>query len=111
MNPLNSVIIEGAVLNNVREFEGRMTFKLISTRYTLQQGDRHQELSFFDVEVLKSSMIAPCRDLTPGRGVRIVGRMRTEESNGRHFVVIVAESVEIKMRLDTKPEALPEVTP
>lgn len=112
MTPINSVIIEGAVLNNPREADGRLTFKLISARYTIQDGVNCRALSFFDVEAVTPETIKECKalDLSPGWGILVVGRMRTEESSGRHFVVIVAESVAPKSARSFRPENLPEVT-
>ena len=112
MNHLNSVLIEGVLVHDpvmVEKDTGEvLIFKLESTRYNLRDGERHQELSFFDIEVRATGDIAKCKALTAGRGVRVVGRMMTEQFHDRggiehHKLIIIAESIEIKTKFDRKP--------
>ena len=106
MNNLNSVIIEG---NLVRDPEGKLTpkgtalceFAVATNRYYKQDGVRHSEVSYFDVEVWSRVAESCEKHLNKGRGVRIVGRLKqdrwTDDQGGPHSrIKVVGEHVEFK---------------
>ncbi len=106
MNQLNSVILEG---NLVRDPEAKLTpkgtpvcrFSVASNRYFKQEGVRHSEVSYFDVEVWSKVAEACEKHLQKGRGVRVVGRLKqdrwTDDEGGSHNrVKVVGEHVEFK---------------
>lgn len=115
MNSLNSVLIEGALIQDpmmVEKFGKPVcTFKLVSTRYAKNnEGERVQALSFFEIDVHNRAEIAKCMaELKEGRGVRVVGRMMTERFHDRggvehHKMIIIGESTSIKPAFDRTSE-------
>lgn len=106
MNALNSILLEG---NLVRDPEAGETpkgtqfckFSIASNRYYKQEGEKVDEVSYFDVEVW-SKLAENCQNnLEKGRGVRVVGRLKQdrwhdEDGKGRTKVKIVGEHVEFK---------------
>ncbi len=106
MNQLNSVILEG---NLVRDPEGKLTssgkavcnFTLGCNRSYKQDGVRHKEVSYFDVEVWAKVAESCEKHLKKGRGVRVVGRLKQDhwiddEGKGHSRVRIVGEHVEFQ---------------
>ena len=100
------MILEG---NLVRDPEGKLTpkgtalceFSIASNRYYKQDGVRHSEVSYFDVEVWSKVAESCERHLNKGRGVRVVGRLKQnrwtdEQSISRSRIKIVGEHVEFK---------------
>lgn len=106
MNALNSILLEG---NLVRDPEPGTTpkgtqfckFSIASNRYYKQEGERVDEVSYFDVEVW-AKLAENCQNnLEKGRGVRVVGRLKQdrwhdEGGKGRTKVKIIGEHVEFK---------------
>lgn len=109
MDNFNSIILEG---NLVRNPEARETPKgtlvcqfsiAVNKKYKTQDGERRDEVSFFDIESwgnLASSCMQYC---TKGRGVRVVGRLkqsRWQDTEGKNHskVKIVAEHIDFKPR-------------
>ncbi|OQY32539.1 MAG: single-stranded DNA-binding protein [Spirochaetaceae bacterium 4572_59] len=106
MNQLNSIILEG---NLVRDPEGKLTpkgtalceFSVASNRFYKQDGVRHSEVSYFDVEVWSKVAESCEKHLNKGRGVRVVGRLKqnrwTDEQGLSHSrIKVVGEHVEFK---------------
>lgn len=111
MNSLNSVLIEGALIQDpvLVEKLGKpvCTFKMVSTRYAeSDDGKRVEQLSFFEIDVHNRAEASKCMaDLKEGRGVRVIGRMMTERFHDRggiehHKVVIIGETISIKPVFD-----------
>jgi len=108
MNNLNSIILEG---NLTRDPELDTTpkgtpvcrFTVASNRYYKSEGQRQEEVGFFDVEVW-SRLAETCGEyLTKGRGVRVVGRLKqdrwtSDDGAPRSRVRIVGEHVEFRAR-------------
>ena len=108
MNNLNSIILEG---NLTRDPELDTTpkgtpvcrFTVASNRYYKSEGQRQEEVGFFDVEVW-SRLAETCGEyLTKGRGVRVVGRLKqdrwtSDDGALRSRVRIVGEHVEFRAR-------------
>jgi len=111
MNNLNSIILEG---NLTRDPSMDTTpggtavchFTVASNRYYKSEGERQEEVGFFDVEVW-SRLAETCNEyLTKGRGVRVVGRLKQDrwsnaDGEPRSRVRIVGEHVEFRARPKT----------
>ena len=111
MNNLNSVLVEG---NLAREPalrytpNGTPTCTLVlasnrSYRDPERQGERIEEVSFFEATTWGKLATVCHEHLHKGRGVRIVGRLKQErwedpEGNARAKVVVIAEQVEFQPR-------------
>ena len=115
MDDFNSIVLEG---NVVRDPESRETprgipvcmFSIaVNKSYRTSQGERRQEVSFFDIETwgtLANSCSSYC---TKGRGIRVVGRLkqnRWQDTEGKNHskVRIVAEHVDFKPRFSGQKE-------
>jgi len=100
MNALNSILIEGNVVDTPEKREtvhGRTicNFKIVNSRFEYHGGTPEKEDSIFDIEAygkLAESCVESC---TEGRGVRVVGSLKRYEDGS---VKIVAEHVEFKPR-------------
>jgi len=108
MNNLNSIILEGNLTRDpLMDTTPRGTavchFTVASNRYYKSEGERQEEVGFFDVEVW-SRLAETCNEyLTKGRGVRVVGRLKQDrwsnaEGEPRSRVRIVGEHVEFRAR-------------
>ena len=108
MNNLNSIILEGNLTRDpVTDTTPRGTsvcrFTVASNRYYKSEGERQEEVGYFDVEVW-SRLAETCGEyLTKGRGVRVVGRLKqdrwtSQEGRPRSRVRIVGEHVEFHSR-------------
>lgn len=106
MNSLNSILVEGnltkdPVLSTTPKGTAVCNFSVASNRFYRSDDELQKEVSFFDVEVW-SRLAERCADeLTKGRGVRVVGRLKQDrwqdqEGNPRSRVKIVAEHVEFR---------------
>ena len=106
VNCLNSILLEG---NLVRDPESKTlstgtqvcNFTVASDRFYRQNDVSEKEVSYFDVEAWAKLGIACAQNLTKGRGVRVVGRLKQDrwtdgEGKTRSRVMIVAEHVEFK---------------
>ncbi|MCK5249786.1 MAG: single-stranded DNA-binding protein [Spirochaetaceae bacterium] len=108
MNNLNSIILEGnltrdPVMDKTPKGTAVCHFTVASNRYYKSEGERQEEVGFFDVEVW-SRLAETCSEyLTKGRGVRVVGRLKQDRwSNAdgelRSRIHIVGEHVEFRAR-------------
>jgi len=103
MNSLNLIAIEG---NLTRDPEMKYTSGgsavcnlSIASNRSYKKGDGYvKEVSFFDVTCWGKTAEACSENLTKGRGVRVVGRLKQDrwgqEGNARSRVVIVADHVD-----------------
>ena len=119
MNNLNSIILEGNLTKDpefVKTSKGTplCRFTVASNRFYKAEGERQEEVGFFDVEVW-SRLAETCGEyLNKGRGVRVVGRLKQDRwthSDGtpRSRIHIVGEHVEFQPRPKYKgnnPEGL-----
>ena len=103
MNNLNSILVEGYLVRNpVSKATPKgtpvCTFSIVVNR-SFKTGE--EEVSFFDVETW-SKLAERCgAELSKGRGVRVVGRLKQErwtdeKGNPRSKVIIIAEHVEFR---------------
>lgn len=106
MNSLNSILLEGNLVRDPEEGETAKgtkfcKFSIASNRYYKQEGNKVDEVSYFDVEVWSKLAESCYANLEKGRGVRVVGRLKQDrwqddEGNGRTKVKIIGEHVEFK---------------
>lgn len=108
MNNLNSIILEGnltkdPILDKTPKGTPVCRFTVASNRFYKSEGERHEEVGFFDVETW-SRLAETCGEyLSRGRGVRVVGRLKQdrwtgEDGQNRSRVRIVGEHVEFRSR-------------
>jgi single-strand DNA-binding protein len=106
MNNLNSVLLEGNLVNDpvFRKTEkgtSLCTFTVASDRFFNQGSGLEKEVSFFDVETW-AKLAETCHNLgRKGRGVRVVGRLKQDRWTGadgkpHSKISIVAEHVEFR---------------
>jgi len=117
MNSLNNVLIEGNLVANPEKREVGSsiicTFTVASNRYYQKDGEKKEEVSFFDVEVWNRTADICLKTLEKGRGVRVVGRLKQDrwtdkEGRKQSKVKIVSDSVEFKAKFDKKPSDVSE---
>lgn len=111
MNNLNSIILEGnltkdPVMDSTPKGTAVCHFTVASNRYYKTEGERQEEVGFFEVEVW-SRLAETCSEyLTKGRGVRVVGRLKQDrwtnpEGEPRSRIHIVGEHVEFRPKPKT----------
>ncbi|RLW69439.1 MAG: single-stranded DNA-binding protein [spirochete symbiont of Stewartia floridana] len=108
MNNLNSIILEG---NLTKDPDFKQTpkgtpvcrFTVASNRFYKSEGERQQEVGYFDVEVW-SRLAETCGEyLSKGRGVRVVGRLKQDRWTNvdgalRTRIHIIGEHVEFQSK-------------
>jgi single-stranded DNA-binding protein len=95
MNNLNSVLVEGVILETQEysESEKRCAFTIESNRYyKTADGSNRKKASIFTV-VVTGEIAEVCSKKNKGLGVRVVGRIDTAENNA---VFIQAEHIEYR---------------
>ena len=91
MNDLNSVLIEGIVINNATMSKDYCKFKISSNRFYKQKDELKRETSLITIEAyyklakLNNGVLKGCK-------IRVVGRLKQNEDE----IVIIAEHVEIR---------------
>lgn len=111
MNDLNSIILEGnltkdPVVDSTPKGTSVCHFTVASNRFYKSDGERQEEVGYFDVEVW-SRLAETCGEyLEKGRGVRVVGRLKQDrwtnpEGESRSRIRIVGEHVEFRPRPKT----------
>jgi single-strand DNA-binding protein len=98
MNSLNSVLIEGDTVTPPRTSANAKgaafcTFEIKSNRIFRDGDGIEEEVSEFMVQAWGKLADSCVLNITTGRGVRIVGRLKRDKDYG---VIIVAEHVEWK---------------
>lgn len=96
MNQLNSIILEG-IVSDINSFErdDESVFKclVVSGRTVKVDGKRVPENTVVPMETHGKVADACTSHLTTGRGIRVVGRLMTDE---RNVTVIYGDHVEFK---------------
>ena len=97
MNMLNSLILEGNVSGEI-VFDSevkRLDFPVAVKRfYKNAEGEGVEEVSHFNIRLYGNMAEYGKEHLSPERGLRIVGRLKEEDSK----VVVIAEHIEFKPR-------------
>jgi single-strand DNA-binding protein len=106
VNTLNSILLEGNLTSDpelTETFKGSKVakFQIAYNRFYRSEGERIDEVSYFDVEVWGNLAVNCDTYLSKGRGVRVVGRLKQDrwkdpDGNQRVKVKIVGEHVEFK---------------
>ena len=122
MNSLNSILVEGnltrdPVLATTPKGTSVCNFGVASNRFYRSDEEMQKEVSFFDVEVWSRLAERCAEELTKGRGVRVVGRLKQDrwqdkEGKPRSRIKIVAEHVEFRRppQQDDDAEELEDAT-
>ncbi len=108
MNNLNSIILEGnltkdPIVDQTTKGTPVCRFTVASNRFYKTEGERQEEVGFFEVETW-SRLAETCSEyLSRGRGVRVVGRLKqdrwtNDEGQPRSRIHIVGEHVEFRSR-------------
>ena len=115
MNNLNSVLIEGNLVNEpvIRSTDSGTSVCLmrIATNrcYKTSNHDLENEVSFFEVESWSRLAEACFKNSRKGRGVRVIGRLKEDRWNGtdgKPFsrITIIAEHVEFRPEFTKQEE-------
>ena len=106
MNSLNSILLEGTLIEDPNESRTEndalvCSFSIMANRSYKKEKDLIQEESYFQVEVYSTIAEACLKHLQKGRGVRVVGRLKQdrwldENENQHSQIKIIAEHVEFK---------------
>ena len=120
MNSLNSILLEGNLtadpeIRSTPNGTEVLTFSIGNNRSYKVNDEYVQEASFFNVEVWGRLATACANNLSKGRGVRVVGRLKqdrwTDEYGAkRSKVKIVGEHVEFKPIVKKESAAEPAET-
>ena len=94
MNSLNSILIEGSLLDDPVESDGKCTFVITSDMFYRNEETTEKETSYFTIEAFGRLGQACMNELKKNRGVRAVGRIKQLGIDSK--MVIVAEHVEFK---------------
>jgi len=107
MNNLNSILIEGKLVDNPRENNGLVTMTLRSIRYYKSDDGFKKEYTDIEIETTGKLGESCLKKGKKGRGLRVVGRIaqRWYDDEGKPCtkITIVAEHVEF--RPDFKEES------
>ena len=97
MNQLNSLILEGTVTKDAVYENKKALFSISVSRYYKDtNGEGGETKSYFDVEtsgVLAEKLHSKLKE---GRGVRILGLIRSKDVEGNRKVYVYAEHIELK---------------
>lgn len=109
MNSLNSVLLEGNLTDKPEEIRnGVCGFTVESTRKWINGDTLEKEVSLINIETFGDLGKRCFDELTKGRGVRVVGRLKQEiddiEGIAYSKIWIVAEHVEFKPVIEVPPE-------
>jgi len=106
MNSLNSILTEGTltedpVLATTPKGTTVCTFTVASARFYRVDGELKKEVSYFSIETWASLAKRCGEELSAGRPVRVVGRLKQDrwqdkEDKARSRVKIIAEHVEFR---------------
>ena len=97
MNQLNSLILEGNLTNDAACMNGKLLFSISVSRYYKDtNGESGETKSYFDIEA-DGVLAEKLHDsLKEGRGVRIVGQLRSKTVENQTKVYVYAEHIELK---------------
>lgn len=97
MNQLNSLILEGTVTKDAVYEDKKASFSISVSRYYRDtNGEAGETKSYFDIEVGGVLAEKLYSKLKEGRGVRIVGQLRSRIVDDTHKVYVLAEHIELK---------------
>lgn len=97
MNQLNSLILEGTITKDAVHEDNKALFSISVSRYYKDtNGESGEVKSYFDIETggVLAEKLSPV--LKEGRGVRIVGQLRSKDVEDNRKVYVYAEHIELK---------------
>ena len=108
MNQLNSLILEGNVVTDCVVTEPKPDFLVgkftmeVGRFYKNKDNEMTKEISYFDIECYGIVAEKLFSKITKGRGIRVVGRLKSEQftdsENKTHSrIYVVAEHIEFKL--------------
>ena len=110
MNALNSIILEGAIVDTSKENDVVMATIAVDRSYKNSEGEIVKEVSYFDVKTYRKIAEFLEAHSEKGRGIRVVGRLKqerwTDEESGKTMakVIVIAEHIELKPFLKKSDE-------
>lgn len=118
MNMLNSLILEGTVVDGLTSIPEGKDFGIEVVRYYKKaDGEMVEDKSYFRVEIYEGMTDEKfTKNIYVGRGIRIVGKLKQkrwkdEEGKLHSRVVVIAEHIEFKNKIcDKKKVDTSEVT-
>lgn len=96
MNDLNSILIEGEVVSDIKPIEAESEGGCEFTVMSLRNGKSGHETTFFAVRAEGRLAEVSMELLSQGSSVRVVGRVRQERTPVMVKFYVYAEHVEIK---------------
>ena len=106
MNMLNSLILEGNVVDGLSSFPEGKDFGIEVVRYYKnREGEDVEDKSYFRVEIYGNMTDEKfTKHIYVGRGIRIVGRLKQkrwkdEEGKLHARIVVIAEHIEFKNKI------------
>ena len=102
MNGLNSIILEGRIVNTSKKDDIVMAMIAVDRNYKTSGGEMVTETSFFDIKAYGKIAESLETHSEKGRGIRVVGRLKqerwTDEESGKTMAktIIIAEHIEYK---------------
>ena len=119
MNQLNSLILEGNVVNDCVITEPKSGFMVcrfqmgVEHFYKNKENEMTKEISYFDIECygIMAEELSP--KIIKARGIRVVGRLKSEqftdsENKTHNRIYVVAEHIEFKLGPINKTETKQE---
>lgn len=95
MNDLNSVLLEGEIIDDPDNISNSgCSFNIESTRFYKNEGAPVQEISTYEIVTFGSLAISCLENARKGRRVRVVGRLKQYPTT--KGIVILAEHIEFK---------------
>ena len=114
MNMLNSLILEGNVIDGLSSFPEGKDFGIEVIRYYKKaDGEMVEDKSYFRVEIYGNMADEKfTKNIYVGRGIRIVGRLkqkRWKDEDGKLHakIVVIAEHIEFKNKVCDKKSVEP----
>lgn len=97
MNQINSLILEGNLTSDAGYVNDKLLFTISVSRYYKDtNGEAGEVKSYFDIEVTGVLAEKLHNKLKEGRGVRVVGQLRSKDVEGNRKVYVFAEHIELK---------------
>ena len=110
MNMLNSLILEGNVVDGLSSIPEGKDFGIEVIRYYKnREGENVEDKSYFRVEIYGNMTDEKfTKNIYVGRGIRVVGRLKqkiwTDEDGKEHSkIVVIAEHLEFKPHVKKLP--------
>lgn len=110
MNMLNSIILEGNLVENANVTESVNGLKTVSCTIAVERiyknaaGENETEVSYFDIECYGEGFAKLQNYFKKDRGLRVVGRLKQkcwkdEEGKSYSKIIIIAEHIEFKPKI------------